>query len=180
MFGELVQTLEAEINGTEEDWNKLRRDDPAEYAARRDEQRERQAKLEAIKQQAAGTAQQTAAATEEQYNKQLEESLPVEREILLERVPEWKDAEKASHEQQEVYNWLTADGYSPEDIKIASYNGKLMSLAVKAMRYDQSKQKSEAAKKKVTTIPKILKPGTKKDASNASEQPTDRVGVLYG
>ena len=95
---------------------------------------------------------------------------------------ELKEAtEKAEKEVQEVLEYLRKDGFSDEHIKTASWNGRLMALATKAHRYDQMKSKSQAAKKKVTKIPKVLKPGSQKPSkSNATTGKKDRVEILYG
>ena len=180
VFSELVKELEAEIGKDEIDLAKLRKDDPAEHAARKLEYKERQERLEAIKQKAIDSVKAVADTTASQQIEEMKADLPNQQKILLERIPEWSDVEKAQEEQPKVFQYLSDEGYGAEDIKVASYNGRLMSLAIKAMRYDESKQKSNAAKKKVTKIPKMLKPGTKKDESNTSSDATDRVALLYG
>ncbi len=112
---------------------------------------------------------------------QMQEALPKEREMLLSRVPEWSDEKAAETETAELVNYLTADGFSADDINVASHNGRLLAMAVKAMRYDSAKSKSTAIKKKLVKIPpKILKPGASQGASNASEQPKDRAEIMYG
>ncbi len=90
------------------------------------------------------------------------------------------DDKKSTKERNELVKYLTDDGYSEQDIKIASYNGKLLSMAVKAMRYDQTKTKSQAALKKVVKVPRIMKPGAKAPAPKPNGKGEDRVSLLYG
>jgi hypothetical protein len=179
VFAKLLSDIEKEFQSEKVDWDKLRREDPAEYAAKREETRDKKERLDEIKRQAVEQLEKGTADSENIRMHQLEADLPRNKEILLDRIPDWKDAKKAAEEQPEVFKYLKND-FSPEEIKLASYNGKLLALAIKAMRYDQSKTKSDAAKKKVTKIPKMLKPGPKKDEGNASHDQNDRVALLYG
>ena len=62
-----------------------------------------------------------------------------------------------------------------------AYNGKLMGHLIRSMRYEKSKGKVEAAKKKVLKIPpKTLKPGKAEEKPQPKADANDRVSILYG
>jgi hypothetical protein len=182
-FGKLLESVESEINRDTKgiDWTKLRQDDPAEYAAKKDEIRDRRARLDEMKKEASQSIGAAVQKSQQQHLAQLQERLPQERETLLARIPEWSDDEKAGTERAELVQYLKDEGYGDKDISIAAHNGKLLAMAVKAMRYDKSKQKTEAARKKVIKVPKVLKPGSK-SAETKPKGPdwNDTKGLLYG
>lgn len=179
----LLQEAEQQISGTmtDEQWARLRREDPAEYSARKEEIRERRAKLDDIRQRAG--AAYTGAATQltEQAKLQRAQNLPQEREIFLEMVPDWNDEQVAQRESQEITEYLQSKGHSSEEIEVAAYNGKLLAYVRNSMLYERGKGKVETGKKKVVKIPKVMKPGSK---SSKKQKPTgaddDRVSILYG
>lgn len=183
-FSKLMENVEAEIERDVKniDWAKLRQDDPAEHAAKKEEIRERRERLKELKQEAQKTYQEAAQKAKQQHLAALEENLPKEREMFFERVPEWRDNDKASSEREEVVKYLSNEGFGEQDIKVAAYNGRLLAMAVKAMRYDAAKAKSQAAKKKVVKVPKVLKPGSKsKEAPKTNgAAKKDPATILYG
>lgn len=182
VFGKLVEQLEERLTKAtkETDWAKLREEDPAEYAARKDEARENQQWLDRIKSEAQNAAHSVTSGAMQDQMKTLEEKLPEQREIFLERIPEWKDDDKAATERADLVKYLSDEGYSEQDINVAAYNGKLLALTVKAMRYDRMKNKSEVTKKKVVKAPKILKPGPSKAKPKPNGKAQDAASILYG
>ena len=76
--------------------------------------------------------------------------------------------------------YLKKNGHTQEEIKMASYNGKLMAYVRNSMLYERSKGKIDVAKKKVTKIPKVMKPGTQTKKQKPTDGPEDRVSILYG
>lgn len=180
----MVELLESSMtqNMDSEEMKKLRKEDPAEYAARKADFDQQRAALENLKQAARERYTQTLTAINEERQKAREEALPDEQKALLTRIPEWENIEKAEKEVTEVLDYLRKDGFSDDDIKTASWNGRLMAMATKAYRYDMAKGKTQAAKKKITKIPKILKPGNQTGAKSntTSGKKTDRVEILYG
>lgn len=180
----LIADMEADYNRemTNTNWDKLREDDPAEHFAKRQEMKERKEKLDGyksgIKQQieaAKSTAQQTAEAERAQ-------SVPEQRQLLAELLPEWKDAKVFAKEKQEIVPYLTDKGFSVEDIREAAHQAPVLALAVKAMRYDRSKRKAAKAKKKVTKAPKMLRPGSDQSATKpkSGKDEKDPVKIMYG
>ena len=81
----ILQEVEAEIDGDmkAEDWAKLRRDDPAEYSAKKEEIRERRARLEDMKQRAMSAFSETSTKLTEKQKAARDASLPTEYETFL-------------------------------------------------------------------------------------------------
>lgn len=178
---ELLQEAESQLgNGmTDADWAKLRRNDPAEWTARKEDQREGQARIDAMKSRAFNALNATSTNQDETFKAAREETLPQEREIFLGMVPDWSDEEVATRESAEITEYLKSNGHTPDEMEMAAYNGKLLAYVRNSMLYERSRGKIDAAKKKVVKIPKIMKPGTKAD----DKKPTsadDPVSILYG
>lgn len=159
----LIEGAEAFINQDVEaiDWSKLREEDPAEYAAKKQEVADRRASLEKIKQGATDAWKENSEQMAAERSQQIQERLQEEQSKLIEKLPEWKDEEKAQTDKTQLADYLISQGFTKQDIANA-YDHRLIVLAHKARLYDQGKAKVETAKKKVAKVPKVLKPGAPK------------------
>lgn len=162
------------------DLARLRRDDPAEYAAKKAEITERRDALKALKQEITDEISKAERTAQQQQQAQLAESLPEQYRQLISRHPEFGDEEKAPKVKERIIKSLSERGFSEQDIQVASYNAALVELAYEAMLYREGKEKIQTAKKKVLTIPKITKPGSQATAKPADDGPKDRASLLYG
>lgn len=139
-------------------WKELRESDPAEYAARRQEANE---KLENIKGAKAEIQQKFLEQNQEQqqkFNEQMGLILEKEKSLLRQKVPEWRDAEKAEQERQKLTKYLQAEGWNDVEINNMVDHRAIVALR-KAMMWDEL-QKAQPEKKKVTLVgKKIVKPG---------------------
>lgn len=189
VFGELLQEAESMLKdeSSEIDWRKLKEHDPAEYLVKKGEFEERERRLQSIRDKAQEHVQSLTSGVAERQQEELNKRLPTEHKNLLKRLPDWKDAKVAGKERVDVSNYLQADGFAPDEIRFAAFNGKVLALAVKAMRYDDMMSKSNRKKARVTKVPRVMKPGSKEQASKTSDAPTktngagrDRVTALYG
>ena len=180
VFGALLKEAEALVGHEVDGLAELRVNDPAEYAAKKLELNERAQLLTSIRQRAGQAISKTTEDAKAFHIADLEKNLPAQVELLHARIPEWsKDTALAKKEQADVHKYMQTD-FDSDEVQEASYNGKVLALAVKAMRYDNAKNKSDAARKKVVKIPKMLKPGVKKEEGKVSPSGNDRVGILYG
>lgn len=146
----LIQEQQSSI-----DWENLLQNDPVEYLKQQHRFQQRQAELFQVRQhreqaqaQAQAEAQQAQALTLQQ-----------QQELLLAKLPDWKDAQKAKAEQQAIRDFLRNEGF--EDAAINNItDARAVLLARKAMLYDQMLSKAQAAAKKVSTLPqKVERPG---------------------
>lgn len=162
--------LNAEVSAV--DWQDLRDNDPAEYAAKKAEIAERRKEIDEMKRQGLDALEahrnQTSAMTEEE----MREALAAEQAALLEKLPEWRDSEKAKAEKAEIVNDLIDRGFSREDVFGAS-DHRLILLARDALNWRKSQSSNDAARKKVAKVPKVLKPGAPKPQDQQRREQTE-------
>ncbi len=182
-IGALLQEAEQSVTAgmSESDWAKLRRDDPAEWAAKKKEAEEKQEKISQMKLQAGQTFQNVEAKLKEATEAQWKKDLPKQIERFDELTDNvWKDEELAKREAVEVNEFMVSLGLEPDDIKRISYNGTFLAMARGAMLYERSKGKVDAAKKKVVKIPKVMKPGKAVEDTKTQVNSDDPASILYG
>jgi hypothetical protein len=153
------------------DWDSLRLSDPAEYAARRQEQMERQQRLEGLRQRAresVATYQRTEAqAAQDRY----QQVLAKEQEALLSALPDWRDPEKAKTEKGKLIDYLTAIGFGQQEIAgLADHRAVL--LARNAMLYEemQKSRKSAQGKVQVKIGSKVITPAPRQTPDQAKDE----------
>ena len=90
---------------------------------------------------------------------QLAHQQEAERALLLDAVPEWKDAAIAKADAEMITNYATAYGYTEDDIA-SVVDHRLFLILRDAARYRQAETKGRA---KVAAVPagKVLRPGAK-------------------
>ena len=155
------------------DWNTLRTEDPAEYAAKRQEYVDTQNAVNAKKQSVLSEIQAFQEKAQAEQAQSVQQRLTREREALYEKWPEMADAEKGDAARASVVNFLKTDGFTDEEIGSVS-DHRVLLMVRDAMKFrDQAKQ-ADVAKKKVIKIgKKVLTPGAAQSkaekASNKSK-----------
>lgn len=186
VLGQLIQhaesSLVSEFRGT--NWDELRKEDPAEYSARKRDFEEREQQLNALKAQAGQTYREALKKAEQAQDQALQKALPEERKKLYGHLKDWEaDIKLAEKESAAAFQYMRDLGYSEDKIKFIAHNGDDLATVVKAMRYDKVRNKSDAEDKRVRKIPRILKSGgDSKRGSKPNGQPKqkDRADILYG
>lgn len=169
MVGEQEASLRRAYEGV--DWARLRTEDPAEYAARRQEQAEAASRIEGLRER----ARQGVAAWQQQQaqeqQRQLEQVLAREHEALLASVPEWRDPTKARDGKQQVAKWLADQGFG--DAEIAGLvDHRAVLVARKAMLYDEIQRAKPKAQSKVQVRlgSKVLTPSPRQTPDQARDE----------
>ena len=176
----LVKSVYEDINS--EDLEKLREEEPGEYAARVQERNQRIEQLQKV--QSEGITSQKKAVSEAYITR-----VGKEKELLMDAIPAWSDPETFQTEASQVRNYLLQMGFRQEDI-----DGKLdesgfpinqgivdhraFVIARKAMLFDQSSEVSSPKKKKLKMLPKVGsgKPKTKESVDvKLRKQKRDRL-----
>lgn len=149
----LLERAIADTLPPEPDWDSLRAEDPAKYAAAHADWHRRQTQLEAVRKEreAAETKRLGDARTE------FERTVVQERERLVEAVPEWKDVKIAETEKRKLVEYARDLGYSDEQIG-AVVDHRVFVMLRKAMLFDEGRAKAERSK---APPAKTLKPGAK-------------------
>jgi hypothetical protein len=149
-------------------WDQLQQSNPAEWQVKRQQFGERQARLNQAKDQ---STQQIAAAVEKQDAETAvanDAALQREHAVLLEKVPTWNDETVRTKEATEVAEFLQSVGYAESEISELK-DHKLILLARAAMgQQGPSKKKLALAKKKVNSVPKLVKPGSSRPQSTGA------------
>jgi len=169
--GKLIEGIDKALLADEQsvDWKDLRENDPAEFAAKRREYDDRKAAIEQLKRDAAAEYQQAVQEGSAQTQQQQAEYLQQQHQMLLEAIPEWRDSGKADAEKAELSDYLIGQGFSRDDVSAAS-DHRLIVMARKAKMFDEMKANSNAARKKVAKVPKVVKPGAPKPQEQKSRE----------
>jgi len=180
--GELLKVLEQklvkEIDGT--DWQKLRDEDPAEFAARRSEYQERVNELEGFKQHITAKMQQENAERARQQQEQLTIMAQGQQAELVAKWADWGDPDKRDVERDKLRTSLINDyGFTEQEVNMTMDHRSIL-LARDAARYREMMRKGDPAKKRVLKAPKTLKKGatanTKSDKLTAKRNRLKRSG----
>lgn len=153
VYGELITRLQSHLDTVlkpekEPDWDELRRDDPAEYAAKRQDWKDLKEQRDAVE---AEQVRLKAARTKEEtdaYGKYLDE-----QEVkLLDALPQWKkNPELAKKEAKVIRNYMLKNGFSEDELKSFADHRAVL-LVRKAALYDK---RPERMKLKLKESPKV-------------------------
>jgi len=167
-----LMIAEAEKFLSEEDLTELRETDPAEYAIKVQENRDKKEKLQTL--QFEVSTEQNKAVLEAYSSRVVEE-----RERLLDAIPEWKTNPSGAKQVREYMKGL---GFSDIEIDGQVVDGivkvpgivdhRAYVLANKAMLFDQLNQKTAPRKKVVKALPKVRsgKPKPKAEADTEKQK----------
>jgi hypothetical protein len=172
-FQVLAEMIKLEDANLERDMKaidpKLRDEDPAEWAARIQEFTQRRAQIAQMKNATVEkykvVADQRARESEEIKNQFMAE----EHKVLLQKLPEWQDQKRADAEKAEIANYLVQSGFQPQELSNLIDHRQVV-IARKAMLYDKSRGQVDTAKKRVATVPKIMKSGAPKPAEQRASE----------
>jgi len=109
---------------------------------------------------------------------QLHAHLQNEQTKLLEAIPDWKNPETAKAEQKAMRDYLAQSGFQEQEINsIADH--RAVSIARKAMLYDQMVAQANAAAKQVRSAPpKVERPGAATQDTRATDGRTEAMKTL--
>lgn len=175
----VLQRQKAAIENEEKsvNWAELRANDPAEWSARQTEFAQRKQAVDSEASQILGAVQQQQLKTSQESMQTQQARLQAEANSLLEKLPEWADAEVAEKEKSRVSDYLVSLNYAPEEVAQAS-DHRMVIMARKAMLYDEMKSSAQPAKKKLMKVPKTLKPGTTKPVDVNHTRLTDAQNAI--
>lgn len=167
VLGQLKQKVQ-EFEPAEPNWDELEANDPVEYARQWTHFQRRQQQKAAIAQE----EQRINSLRQVEQEKHLKEILMKERDKLLEKIPEWKDVEKAKVERNDVLDYGRNQlGFSDEELGQVTDSRAVIAL-YKAMQYDKLMSKKPELQAKIKKAPKMLKPGSTGSVSSKSGEAT--------
>lgn len=163
--GFLAQTFMQQLTNVEQttNWDELRQQNPAEYAARKHDLEQRK-QLLARSYTAYQQAQQIQQAHAQQ---QTQQRLADEAERLTAKIPEWLDADKAQAEKAALAKYLGTSDFAADEID-QLVDHRVVVMARKAMLFDQMQNDRKAVQKKVErTVPQLVRGGVKPASGKA-------------
>jgi len=148
------QQLLAEFQGV--DWNRLRAENPAEWAARNTEFNQRAA---AIQQHLASVQAQQEQLKQQQAAAQAA-ALPKERDKMLEARPDWRDDSKFQAARGEMTSYARKLGFSDAELQ-GIFDHRYMLILHDAARFAQLQAQAPQVAKRVRAAPPITQPGAR-------------------
>lgn len=173
---ELLHGALEKSKGPQVDWDKLRQENPQEFAVRWAENQRVEAEQQKV-------AQEHARVTEEQrreFTEQREARLRDESAKLVQAIPEWQaDPKVAEKEQGELQDYAVGLGFTPEQLEGVE-DHRVFVMLRKAMLHDRSQQATAAVEKEVKAKAKqskqdTLKPGVKRGPGKKSKAAEKRM-----
>lgn len=132
----------------------LLQSDPVTYLSTQRTLQARHAEL----QQAQQELQQINSQRESEQADAHRQHLATQQELLLAKLPEWRDPAKAKAESTQIKEYLLSQGLAPEEAEFTDHRAVLM--ARKAMQFDALMERARATSKKVAAAPpKVERPG---------------------
>ena len=156
-----VQTLQNIIEGSTQsldkfvdvDWETLKATNPIEYVTKREEYREMQEKIQAIKHE-----QVAVQSKQNDDMKQLHaQTLHREHQLMADALPEWGDPKKQHEIGSHIRDYARVQGFSDEEIGSLVDHRSLIVLR-KAMLYDEMNS-SDVKSKKLKNKPRVVRSG---------------------
>jgi len=167
----LVVEMENQLTAATQniDMNALRQNNPGEYAAMQQELAARQANIQQIKGKL-GEVIQTQQAEQAAKAKEAQEAYVLEQtDQLITKIPTWSDPEVAKKEVEQLRT-ASKDAYGFTDEEFDAIGDHRLVLVLMDALKGRSVSNSDPVKKRLKSIPKITKPGTKKSNPVSNKQ----------
>lgn len=180
----LLQVAEQLIVGetSEADLKQLEATDPTQYLIEKNRLEERQGAVNQLKQQLATAYLQSTETLGQQQQQDQVADVEAEFQALKSKLPaatredDWNWDEKGEAYERVVSYMVDND--LPEELVRDERNHMLLVFAEKARLYDEMQAKVGVTEKRLTTVPKVLKPGANQ-STEPKEAPKDPVSILY-
>jgi len=134
-YAELLRMFESQIKGgmpQEPDWQRLRNEDPIEYAASWAEWQQRERQIAA----AQSERKRVEEMAREEQSQRMSSVVADQAKALIEAVPEWKDEKRAQAEKQAVAAYAQKLGFTADELA-QTYDHRAVVALRKAWMYDQ-------------------------------------------
>jgi hypothetical protein len=168
---QILDGQEAELKAAyTRDWNALRHEDPAEYAAQVAEYNQKLQRIREQRNSVVGEIQRKAQEIQQQQQAYLAQRFYAERDALV-RSLKWDDPkitpEKRNQHWGSLVDYLTkTNGFTEQELA-SVLDHRAYVLADKARKYDELVARSQVAKKRITETPAV--PSAKSSPSTVSQ-----------
>ena len=152
-------------------WDKLKQEDPAMWSAERVRFGERQNQIQQMKQQTAWEYQQLVAQRQQEQSQNRSVVMQEQSQLLMQNMPkvssEWADPQKVPEAKGRLSTYLIGAGFTPKEIEETTDHRNFL-IAEKARLWDESQGKLQITKKRMRTVPKVMKPGAGREPSTVN------------
>lgn len=142
------------------DWNTLRTNNPAEFAALNSEFQQRQGQI----QQFLGQVQQEQARAQAEQQQNVQQNLVAERDRLHQAIPEWRDPAAFEKDRQQIAQYARNLGFQDAELN-QIYDHRYMRILHDAARYQALQAATPQALKVVRQAPPAAAPGSRTNAN---------------
>ncbi len=153
-------------------WQELQEYDQQDYLVKKDQFQDRYQAIQQKRQQAQTQAAQIQQQQYQEHQAFLRDLIAKESELVTNVIPDWNNTEVKEKEQAQIRDFLVDNGFSEREILMQMdeagnilepglIDHRVLPLVRDAMRYRNQGDKIEIAKKKVKTLPKLVKAGNK-------------------
>lgn len=147
------------------DWNALRAQDPGQYAALHTEFQQRQGQIG----QAMQAIQQQQDMQAQQQQQQLAATIEQQRQLMLEKNPEWRDQGKFTEARSSMMNYAKQIGFSDAELGQV-FDHRLMRVLHDAASYQALQAAKPETLKRIRQAPPMAKAGTRQTTDPQSVQ----------
>ena len=163
----LNQIVENSMGGLDKyanlDWDRLKESDPIEYVTKREEFREAQEKIQAMRNEQENAQHRLA-----EESKQLHSNMVMEEhQKLVSAVPEWGEPEKQKELAGTVRKYALSQGFSEEELNSLVDHRSVLVL-MKAAKFD-AMDNADIKSKKLKNKPKVIRAGKGKTKGENSK-----------
>ncbi|NUY33289.1 hypothetical protein F0160_22655 [Paraburkholderia sp. JPY303] len=155
------------------DWNGLRANNPAEFAALNAEFQQRHGQI----QNYIAAVQQAAQDADRQQQDTMRQALSGEQEKLMNAVPEWRNQETFTKDREAMSQYARSLGFQDAELS-QIYDHRYMRILHDAARYQALQASKPQALKQVRQAPPMAKPGSRVDSNPSAakrQQVMDRL-----
>lgn len=142
------------------DWNALRVQNPAEFAAMQTEFQQRQGQI----QNYLGQIQQQTAQQAQVQQQNLQQSLAAENDRLMNLRPEWRDQKSFTKDREQMTQYARTLGFQDAELS-QIFDHRYMLILHDAARYQALQAATPQALKQVRQAPVMAAPGSRTDAN---------------
>jgi hypothetical protein len=156
------------------DWNGLRANNPAEYAALQAEFQQRQGQIQGYLQ----AVNQAAAEEAQRQQQNLQQAIQGEREKLQAAIPEWRNEEAFTKDREVISQYARSLGFQDAELS-QIFDHRYMRVLHDAARFRALQAATPQALKQVRQAPPMAKPGSRTDTNPTAakrQQVMDRLG----
>ena len=149
VLDQLQQFMTAAGQPANIDWDTLERENPVEWLRLKEHERQREHEVRAVREERVRMQD----ILNDENTKDMQERMSSEKILMLEKIPEWKDAEVQLEDQKKMVEYGRSLGFTDEELNMI-YDHRALLALYKSWKFDQlmNGDKVQAAKSKIGSV----------------------------